>query len=123
MNALVIDDAKVMRMILKQILQKIGFDVAEAANGREGLEQLKKLGKPDLTLVDCHMPEMNGLEFVQAVRADANFRDLRLLMVTAEEEPAELNQALAAGANDYVVKPFRQEVILEKLHRLGIVAN
>jgi two-component system chemotaxis response regulator CheY len=120
-HALVIDDARVMRLILKQILQQIGFGVSEAVNGREGLEQLGSRDRTDVALVDCHMPDMDGLAFVRAVRADGRYGDVRLLMVSAEQEQSHLTRALEAGADAYILKPFTKEVIREKLQQLGLV--
>ncbi len=120
MKALVIDDSKAMRIILKQILQSLGGTVEEAANGKEGLEKLKMIGKPDVVLVDWNMPEMNGLDFVRAVRANPGYRTLPLMMVTTETESSQMGKALAAGANEYVMKPFTKDVIAEKLKILGI---
>jgi len=120
MKALVIDDSKAMRIILKQILQSLGGTVEEAGNGKEGLEKLKVIGKPDVVLVDWNMPEMNGLDFVRAVRANPSYRTLPLMMVTTETESSQMGKALAAGANEYVMKPFTKDVISEKLKILGI---
>ena len=121
MRALVIDDSKAMRIILKQILQSAGgATVEEAGNGKEGLEKLKSMEKPDVVLVDWNMPEMNGLEFVRAVRGNPTYRTLPLMMVTTETESSQMGKALAAGANEYVMKPFTKDVIQEKLKILGI---
>jgi two-component system chemotaxis response regulator CheY len=107
-------------MILKQILKEMGFEVVEAGNGREGLECLKRTEKTDLALVDWNMPEMNGFEFVCAVRADHAYDSLPLMMVTTESEMSQVVKALEAGANEYVMKPFTKDVIREKLQLLGI---
>jgi two-component system chemotaxis response regulator CheY len=120
MRALVIDDSRAMRAILGKILKEIGFEVIEAGHGREGLEQLRQGEGLALALVDWNMPEMNGLEFVRAVRADHAYDDLRLMMVTTESEASAMVSALDAGANEYVMKPFTKDVILEKLAILGI---
>jgi two-component system chemotaxis response regulator CheY len=117
--ALVIDDSKATRMILGHILRQVGFEVAEAANGREGIEQLMQLDA-QLVLVDWNMPDMNGLEFVRAVRADRQHAALSLLMVTSEEDQGQRTRAREAGANEYIKKPFTKEGILEKLQLLGI---
>ena len=117
MRTLIIDDAKAMRIILKQIIQSIGGQVEEAGNGNEGLEKLKSMGQADLVLVDWNMPEMNGLDFVRAVRADPNYRKLPIMMVTTETEASQMGKALAAGANEYVTKPFTKDTIAP--HRLG----
>ena len=120
MKALVIDDSKAMRIILKQILQSVGGTVEEAGNGKEGLEKLKSMGQADVVLVDWNMPEMNGLEFVRAIRSDASHRKTPVMMVTTETEASQMGKALAAGANEYVMKPFTKDVIQEKLKLLGI---
>jgi two-component system chemotaxis response regulator CheY len=120
MNALVVDDARVMRMLLRQSLQKLGYTVAEAGNGREGLERLQQTGPPDVVLVDCNMPDMDGLAFVQAVRADARYTGLPLVMVTGEEDRIYVDRALAAGANGHVSKPFDQQTIIATLQRVGL---
>lgn len=120
MHALVIDDSRAMRMILRQILMEMGFEVAEAGNGREALERLKQAAKTELALVDWNMPEMNGYEFVCAVRAEPVYNDLRLMMVTTESEMSQMVKALEAGANEYVMKPFTKDVIREKLAIIGI---
>lgn len=119
MNALIVDDSRVLRRLLGDMLRGFGFDVREAANGSEGLEQLVRGPTPDVALVDWNMPVMNGLEFVQAVRSDPRFQKLPIMMVTSETELDRMQAALAAGANEYVMKPFGKEVIAEKLQLLG----
>ncbi len=123
MRALVVDDSRATRTILKQILKEIGFEVSEAGHGREALERLKEIGAPDLALVDWNMPEMDGFEFVRAVRADHAYDSMRLMMVTTETEMEQVAKALEAGANEYVMKPFTKDVILEKLDLLGIARS
>ena len=120
MKALVIDDSKAMRSILSRMLQGLGFEVLEASNGREGIERLQATGSVDLALVDWNMPEMNGLEFIRTVRAEQSYDGVLLMMVTTETEMANVVRALAAGANEYVMKPFTQEIILEKLQIFGM---
>ncbi len=120
MRALVVDDSRAIRTILSQILKGIGFEVADASNGREGLERLKTIPRPDVMLVDWNMPEMNGYEFLCAVRADPAYSDSRVMMVTTETEVEQMIKALTAGANEYVMKPFTKEVIREKLELMGM---
>lgn len=120
MRALVIDDSRAMRAILRKILRELDFEVAEAGHGREGLDRLQQCGKLHLVLVDWNMPEMNGLKFVQTVRADHAYDDVRLMMVTTESETSQVVKALEAGANEYVMKPFTKDVIREKLAIMGI---
>lgn len=123
MRALIIDDSKAMRSILGRMLRGLGFEVIEAANGREAMDQLPTLGKVDLALVDWNMPEMDGYEFVRAVRAEHMYDGVLLMMVTTETEMENVVRALAAGANEYVMKPFTQEVILEKLQLFGMAGS
>ena len=123
MRALVIDDSKAVRSIIGKIMRELGFgEVVEAENGLEALERLKEKGKPQIALVDWNMPEMNGYDFVCAVRADSAYDDVPLMMVTTETEMAQVITALEAGANEYVMKPFTKDVLREKLIILGLQA-
>jgi two-component system chemotaxis response regulator CheY len=119
MNALVIDDSKATRAVIGRLLGRLGYEVVEAGNGREGLERLSEQ-KPRVVLVDWNMPEMNGLDFIRAVRADSRYRDLAIMMVTTESEASQVVRALAAGANEYVMKPFTPEILVDKLALLGV---
>jgi two-component system, chemotaxis family, chemotaxis protein CheY len=121
MHALVVDDSRAMRSILSHILRQLGFEVSEAANGRDALNQLGQFGRFDLALVDWNMPEMNGLEFVRQVRSDSRHNELRLMMVTTETEMSQVATALQQGANEYVMKPFTKEIIQDKLELLGLL--
>lgn len=122
MRALVVDDSRAVRMMLKRMLAEAGFDeLYEAGDGKEALERLDEIGAtPDVILVDWNMPEMNGLDLVRAVRSDAERRDVPIVMVTTETEINQVVRALAAGANEYVMKPFTKEIISDKLDLLGI---
>jgi two-component system, chemotaxis family, chemotaxis protein CheY len=129
MLTMVIDDSRAMRLILKRIVAQLGFDVVEAGNGKEAMDYLEgalERGEgelPGLALVDWNMPEMNGLEFVTAVRAEPRLRNMTLMMVTTESEQSQIVRALAAGAHEYVIKPFTPDAIIDKLHLLGLVPN
>ena len=120
MLALVIDDSRTVRVIIGGILRELGHDVVEAGNGREGLERLQQTPGVELVLVDWNMPEMNGLEFIQAVRSQRIYDLLRIVMVTTETEQQQLLRALDAGANEYVMKPFTKEILLAKLSLLDV---
>jgi two-component system, chemotaxis family, chemotaxis protein CheY len=120
MKALVIDDSRTMRTILARILKQLGFETAEAEHGRAGLARLREVGTVDLALVDWNMPEMNGYDFLQAVRADRAYDAMRVVMVTTEADLEHVQRALVAGANEYVMKPFTSEMLAEKLALLGI---
>jgi two-component system chemotaxis response regulator CheY len=122
MHALVVDDSDVIRKILTAYLQKLGFQVTSAVNGREALEQLHRMEKADVALVDWNMPEMDGITFLREIRADVNYDGLPVMMVTTNSELAHVSQALEAGANEYIMKPFTADMLKEKLELLGVCA-
>jgi two-component system chemotaxis response regulator CheY len=121
MKALVIDDSRAMRLVIGRIVARLGFDVAEAAHGQEALDQLDAGAVPDLCLIDWNMPVMNGLEFVQAVRQRPYGRQITLMMVTTESENSQIVRALAAGAHEYLIKPFTADALEDKLSMLGLM--
>jgi len=121
MFALIIDDSRAMRRILKQIVSTLGFETIEAGNGREALEALRSVPEITIALVDWNMPEMNGLEFIEFVRACPEFKALKLVMVTTETEPARMARALMSGADEFVMKPFTPDILLDKLRLIGAV--
>ncbi len=123
MLALIIDDSASMRRVLRRTLAPLGFDAYEACNGREALDLLEKVSKqPDLALVDWNMPEMNGLEFIRAVRRVPGLRSMWLMMCTTESEHSQVVRALAAGAHEFMTKPFTTETLHRKLEFLGLVS-
>jgi two-component system chemotaxis response regulator CheY len=121
-QALVIDDSRAMRSILRRVLVELGFEVSEAANGQEALTHVVEHGAPDVALVDWNMPVMDGLQFVVELRSRREFRGVTLMMVTTESEHAQMVRALAAGAHEYLVKPFTPDAIAAKLALLGLLA-
>ncbi len=123
MKAIVIDDSKAIRMILKKILVEQGFTVFEAENGQEAIVKIAQNGIPDIALVDWNMPIMNGIEFVKQARTLINLNSMKIMMVTTEAEMDKMVMALESGANEYVMKPFTKEIILEKLSILGVINN
>lgn len=122
MRALVIDDSRTMRMVLVRQLTQLGFEVLEAGDGQEALDVLEGCGDdlPVVATVDWNMPVMDGLSFVQSVRTRPPWRGMTLLMVTTEAEHAQIVRALAAGAHEYLIKPFSPEAFLDKLQMLGL---
>ena len=122
MQALVVDDSRTMRMILGRIMRELGFDVTEATTGRDALARFDNGSDPDVVLVDWNMPEMTGIEFVEAVRSAPYSSTARLVMVTTETELSQVVRALEAGADEYVMKPFTKDAIQEKLLLLGLGA-
>jgi two-component system chemotaxis response regulator CheY len=119
MQALVIDDSRAVRMLVGNILRAQGFQVCDAGHGREGLEKLQQNPAIGLVLVDWNMPVMDGLEFIQAVRRERAWDAVQIVMVTTETEIEQVQRAMAAGANEYVMKPFTPEVLIAKISLLG----
>lgn len=122
MRAIVVDDSRTIRIILGRQLRELGFEVFEAGNGAEALEVLGRLGPLDLALFDWNMPVMDGYELLRAVRQEARFAGMRIMMVTTETEVERVVRALEAGASEYLMKPFSKEAVQEKLGLLGIGA-
>jgi two-component system chemotaxis response regulator CheY len=121
MRALVIDDSKAMRMILKRELVALGFEVFEAGDGQEALSRLAELGAVDVVLVDWTMPGMDGMTFVHQFRAEAAYEEMRVVMITSESDPAQIFHALMAGVDEYATKPITREALAEKLGLVGLV--
>ena len=117
MRVLVVDDSSTMRRIIVNSLNRLGHeDVLEASNGREGLEQLTGAGGAvDLIITDWNMPEMSGIDFVRTLRTVEKLRDLPVLMVTTNAGKADIMQAMQAGVNHYIVKPFTPDTFKEKV--------
>lgn len=125
MQAIVVDDSRAMRMLMGRLLKDIGFTVDEAGDGSEALDRLRErlVAEPvQLALVDWNMPEMSGIELVEAVRADPAFASLRIVMVTTETELSQVTRALEAGADEYLMKPFTRDDVIGKLELLGLPA-
>ena len=117
MKILVADDSKAMRMIVTRTLRQAGLgghDIIEAENGREAYEIVRAQGV-DLVLSDWNMPEMTGIEFIRAVRGMDGFASVPVLMVTTNAAKDDIVEALRAGVNNYVVKPFTPDTIKEKI--------
>jgi two-component system, chemotaxis family, chemotaxis protein CheY len=118
-KAMVIDDSRAIRMILTRTLSQLGYDVTQAANGRDALAALQNSEGISLILVDWNMPEMNGLDFIKQLRSDQRFGAVKLMMVTTETQIEQMVAAIEAGANEYVMKPFTREIIEDKLRVMG----
>ena len=123
MQAMVVDDSRAMRMLMGRLLKDIGYEVAEAGDGSQALDSLRErlaANPVQLALVDWNMPEMSGIELVEAVRADPAFAGLRIVMVTTETELSQVMRALEAGADEYLMKPFTRDDVVGKLELLGL---
>jgi two-component system chemotaxis response regulator CheY len=120
MRALIVDDSRFVRDFLRGLLEEKGIECDEAADGSAALERLHSGAHFDLALVDWNMPVMNGLELLRQLRADG-YSDLKVMMVTTEAENGYILRALEAGADEYLMKPFDDDALHEKLAMLGLV--
>jgi two-component system chemotaxis response regulator CheY len=120
-RALVIDDSRAMRRIVTGTLEGLGSETVQAGHGQEALAVLASGDVPDLATVDWNMPVMDGLSFVSAVRANPAWRSVTLMMVTSESEHGQIVRALAAGAHEYLIKPFTADAVRDKLALLGLL--
>ena len=120
MRVLIVDDSRFVRGYLRGLLEEKGIECEEAADGQAGMDHLKSRPPFDLALVDWNMPVMDGLEMLKKLRADG-YADLKVMMVTTEAENDYILRALDAGADEYLMKPFDDEALTEKLAMLGLV--
>jgi two-component system chemotaxis response regulator CheY len=120
MRALIVDDSRFVRGLLRGMLQGMGFECDEAGDGQAGLEKMRAGPEFDLVLVDWNMPVMNGLEMLQGLRAEG-FDGVKAMMVTTEAENEFILRALDAGADEYLMKPFDEEGLTEKLALMDLV--
>jgi two-component system, chemotaxis family, chemotaxis protein CheY len=121
-KAMVVDDSKAIRIILTRNLNKLGYDVCTASNGAEALAFLNQQ-TPELSffLVDWNMPQLTGIELVECVRRMPCYVNVPIMMVTTETEIEQMVRALEAGANEYLMKPFTEEMITDKLRSMGVL--
>lgn len=116
--ALVLDDAPDMRQILSRLADRHGFEVIEAADGISGLE-LAKERRPDLILLDIEMPRMNGFEFLEALRADASFSDIPVIMISSRSGEKHRGQAATLGVRAFLGKPFKERELLAAMEGIA----
>lgn len=118
-KVLVVDDFPTMRRIIKNLLKQLGFEnIEEAENGEDAYRKLKS-GDFGLVVSDWNMPVMEGIELLKKVRSDPQLKDIPFLMVTAEAEKEKVIEAIKAGVDNYIVKPFTGEVLKEKLEKIA----
>jgi len=120
MRALIVDDSRFVRGYLRGLLEEKGIECEEAGDGQAGMEMLDSSGSFDLALLDWNMQVMNGLDMLKQLRAEG-YSDLKVMMVTTEAENDFILRALDAGADEYLMKPFDDEALTEKLAMLGLV--
>jgi two-component system, chemotaxis family, chemotaxis protein CheY len=121
-KALIVDDSKTIRMVLRSIMDDLGYEVCEAVDGKDALKVIEtEKAAVTLVLTDWNMPVMNGLDLIKTLRQDPELASLKVIMVTTETEVDHIVSALDAGANEYVMKPFTRDLVREKLEQVGIL--
>lgn len=118
MKVLVVDDSRAMRALISAVLKKNGYEVITAGHGEEALQQLEEHQDTGLAMVDWNMPVMDGLTFIGRARQDARFTDLHIMMITTEVEMSQVERALNAGANEYLMKPFAEDELIARIQQL-----
>ena len=118
-QCLVVDDSRVIRTVARRIMEGLSYSVAEAEDGMTALRACRE-SMPDVILLDWNLPSMKGLDFVKSVRGQANGGRPVILFCTTESDPDEIAGAMAAGANEYLLKPFDGTQIRAKLAEIGV---
>lgn len=119
LNVLAVDDSRTMRDLLTLALTEAGFDVSLAEDGRDGLEKLRA-GAPDVVITDINMPNMDGFQFIEAVRDSGDWPGLPILVLTTESAPALKDRARRAGASGWIVKPFEETRLITAIRRVAV---
>ena len=115
-SVLSVDDSRIMRKMIGNAAETIGYDLLEAEDGRKALDVLEaNIENVDLILLDINMPVMNGIETLEAIKADDRFKEIPVVMVTTETSRASIVEAIKMGAANYVCKPFTQEELTTKM--------
>ncbi len=119
-TCLIVDDSRVIRMVARKILEELGFSVSEAEDGAQALDMCKR-AIPDGVLVDWQMPVMDGIEFLTELRRLPGGRDTAVILCTTENTVEHIKQAIAAGADEYIMKPFDSDIIHSKFSMVGLI--
>ena len=120
-TVLVVDDSSAIRMAIRRVVESLGFTVAEAADGQRALDYIKAHGTPDAILLDINMPVMDGLTCLKALRQDRTLDQARVVICTTHNSVEKIQEALASGANEYIMKPFDMEIIKAKLEMVDLM--
>ncbi|MFN9002079.1 MAG: response regulator [Alphaproteobacteria bacterium] len=119
-TCLIVDDSKIVRKVMRKIIEPMGFNILEAEDGQQALDAFKE-GGIERVMLDWNMPVMNGMEFLLKLRANTTIAQPMVVFCTTENEFSKIQEALMNGANEYVMKPFDEEIIRGKLEQLGMI--
>ncbi len=121
-SCLVVDDSRVVRKVARRIVEDLGFECQEAEDGQKACEACE-VSMPDAVLLDWNMPVMDGLEFLKKLRAMDNGNHPKVIFCTTENDMSHIQQAMQAGANEYIMKPFDKEIIENKFLQIGALSR
>ena len=119
-QCLIVDDSSVIRKVARRIMEEVNFDIKEAEDGQKALDQCRET-LPDVILLDWNMPVMDGLEFLTELRKEPCGENPKVIFCTTENDMDHITQAISAGANEYIMKPFDKEIIHSKLKEVGLL--
>ena len=119
-SCLIVDDSRVVRKVAARIVKDLDFEVNEAGDGAEALEFCRN-SMPDAVLLDWNMPIMNGLDFLRALRREANGKHPKVVFCSTENDADHISEALRTGADDFVMKPFDARIIESKFEEVGLI--
>ena len=122
-TVLLVDDSRAVRIAASNIIEPLGFQILEAGDGQQALDVLRENPQVDVVLLDWNMPIMDGFEFLTALRADKEISQPLVVMCTTENEMSQIVKAMQAGADEYVMKPFTEEIISEKFEEVGLISR
>jgi two-component system chemotaxis response regulator CheY len=117
---LIVDDSKVVRMVARKILEALQFEIVEAGDGQQAMEACER-AMPDAILLDWNMPVMNGIDFLRQLRQHAEGDRPVVIFCTTENDMAHIQEALGAGANEYIMKPFDSDIVESKFAQVGLL--
>jgi two-component system chemotaxis response regulator CheY len=120
-TVLIVDDSKVVRIVVRRMVESLGFATAEATSGEEAVAYLNANEPPDAVLLDIVMPAMDGMACLRAIRQDLRFERCPVIMCSSQNSPDEIADAVAAGANEYVMKPFSEDILADKFRQVGLI--
>lgn len=118
---LLVDDSRAVRLAAGRMVRQLGFEVLEAEDGQDALRVVREQGPVDAVLLDWNMPVMDGLSFLKALRADCSIPQPKVVMCTTENDMQRIIEAIQAGANEYIMKPFNEDIVRDKLQEAGLI--
>lgn len=121
-TCLIVDDSKIVRKVVRKIVENLGFNVLEAEDGKVAVDQVRA-NAVDVIILDWNMPVMDGLECMKTLRADSSITQPKIIFCTTENDFEKIQTAIVSGADEYVMKPFDEAIIADKMRQIGIIED